>query len=142
MDEPSLDGVRQLIVWIPILDADERTAADKASTLFDRAAPPQFWDGTQLLGKEVGRSLGVPTWVAWDVYLFYGPEAEWTDAGLPAPAAAMAQAGGAVIAAVGTLPARGDQSRLPAGLEGRAVVAGSTDELPTLLAKVARTSSR
>lgn len=79
---------------------------------------------------------------AWDVYLFYPPGAEWTDAGLPPPAAALGQSGnqhgGGVIAALGTLPARGDQARLPDELRGRAVMAGDYTELPALLAKVAR----
>jgi hypothetical protein len=143
VDPPALDGVRQLVVWIPMLDSDERPAADAVSAMFRDAGLPQFWDGSQLLGKEVGRSVGAPDWIAWDIYLFYRPGAEWTDAGLPPPAAALAQAGngqgeGGVVAALGTLPARGDQSRLPSWLAGRAVMAGSYDELPALLAVVAR----
>jgi hypothetical protein len=134
--------VRQLIVWLPMLDSDERPAADEASTRFRGGGAPQFWDGGQLLGVEVARSLGEPDWIAWDVYLFYGPDAEWTEAGLPPPAAALWQGGsdrgGGVIAARGTLPARGDQSILPARLQGRAVVAGSYTELPALLSRVAR----
>ncbi len=126
-----------------MLDSDEREAADAISIMFRDAAVPQFWDGNQLLGKAVARSVGAPTWVAWDIYLFYRPDAEWTDAGLPVPAAALAQAGnekgGGVIAALGTLPARGDQSGVPESLEGRAVMAGSHAELPALLAQVART---
>ncbi len=125
-----------------MLDSDERAAADEASTIFGEAGLRQFWDGNQLLGKEVARSVGVPRWVAWDVYLFYRAGAEWTEAGLPPPAAALAQAGnelgGGVIAARGTLPARGDQAGLPALLEGRAVVAGPYSELPVLLSEVAR----
>ena len=139
---PSLDGMHQLIVWIPMLDSDERPAADEASAMFADSAVPQFWDGTQLLGKEVARSVGVPEWVAWDVYLFYGPGAEWTDAGLPPPAAALAQSGtergGGVIAANGTLPPRGDQELLPPMLRERAVMVGAYAELPELLSQVAR----
>ena len=142
VDAALLDGVHQLIVWIPMLDSDERPAAVRASEMFGDAGVAQFWDGTQLLGKEVARSVGAPQWVAWDIYLFYGPGAEWTDAGLPPPDAALAQAsngrGGGVVAARGTLPPRGDQSVLPRWLEGRAVVAGSYADLPRLLARVAR----
>lgn len=125
-----------------MLDSDELPAAIEVSPMFDPAGLPQFWDGSQLLGKEVGRSVGAPSWVAWDVYLFYGPDAEWSDAGLPPPAAALAQAGngtgGGVVAAIGTLPPRGDQSGLPAVLQGRAVMAGTYGELSALLSKVAR----
>ena len=125
-----------------MLDSDERAAADKVSAMFADGGVPQFWDARQLLGVEVARSLGVPQWVAWDVYLFYGSDAEWTEVGLPPPAAALAQAGsdrgGGVVAARGTLPPRGDQSRLPDMLRNRAVVAGAYADLPALLAQVAR----
>jgi len=133
--------MHQLIVWIPMLDSDERAAVDDASALFRDAGLPQFWDGEQRLGVEVARSVGAPGWVAWDVYLFYRPGAEWTDAGLPPPAAALAQAsngrGGGVIAATGTLPPRGDQAGVPDRLAGRAVMAGTYAELAPLLARVA-----
>jgi hypothetical protein len=132
----------QMVVWIPMLDDDERGAAEAASAMFRDVVLPQFWDGTQLLGKEVARSVGVPEWTAWDVYLFYGPDAEWTDAGIPTPTAALGQASnggrGGVIAASGTLPARGDQAGLPERFEGRAVMAGTYAELPELLSVVAR----
>lgn len=124
-----------------MLDSDERPAAEKASRLLAGAGVEQFWDGRQKLGAEVARSLGLSPWIAWDIYLFYGPGAAWTDAGLPAPAAALAQAssdrGGGVVAAIGTLPARGDQSVLPDWLAGRAVLAGAYADLPVLLADVA-----
>jgi hypothetical protein len=133
--------VHQIVVWIPMLDSDERPAADEASGLFGDAGLPQFWDGEQRLGVEVARSVGAPTWVAWDVYLFYRPGAEWTDAGLPPPDAALAQAsnerGGGVIAARGTLPPRGDQAGVPERLAGRAVMAGTYAELAPLLSEVA-----
>jgi hypothetical protein len=145
VDEPALDGVHQLVVWIPMLDSDERPAAVEVSAMF-RDAVPQFWDGAQLLGKEVARSVGAPSWVAWDVYLFYGPGAEWTDAGLPPPAAALAQAGtgegGGVVATIGTLPARGNQTWIPSRLAGRVVMAGTYEELPALLGEVARRFAR
>jgi hypothetical protein len=133
--------MHQVIVWIPMLDSDERGAAGEASALFGHAGLPQFWDGEQLLGVEVARSVGAPKWVAWDVYLFYRPGVEWTEAGLPPPAAALAQAsnerGGGVIAVRGTLPPRGDQAGVPEHLAGRAVMAGSYAELAPLLSEVA-----
>jgi len=124
-----------------MLDSDERAAVDDASDSFAAAGLRQFWDGEQLLGKEVARSVGAPQWVAWDVYLFYRAGAEWPDAGLPPPDAALAQAsnqhGGGVIAAKGTLPPRGDQAGVPARLAGRAVMAGTYAELESLLSEVA-----
>ena len=126
-----------IVVWIPMLDGDELPAAQKASAQFGDVRAPQFWDGEQKLGKEVARSLGAPEWTAWDIYLFYPPGAEWTDQGLPPPEAALAQAGGVVVGAKGTLPPLPDQSRLPKRLRDRADVVGEQSNLDALLAKVA-----
>jgi hypothetical protein len=120
-----------------MLDGDEQSAAIDASAQFRDAHAPQFWDGAQKLGKEVGRSLGAAGWTAWDIYLFYPPGAEWTDAGLPPPEAALAQAGGVVVGTPGSLPPAADQSRLPAKMRGRAIVVGEQADLDALLAKVA-----
>lgn len=123
------------VVWIPMLDGDELPAAVTASALYRDRAAPQFWDGSKLLGKEVARSLGVPDWTAWDIYLFYPPGATWTAAGLPRPAMMLAQAFGTVIALPDTLPAAPDQSAVPERFAGRIVVVGEQTHLEALLAK-------
>lgn len=139
LDNANAKGLKVIAVWIPMLDNDERPAAQDASATL--AAVPQFWDGEKLLGKEVARSLGVPEQTAWDIYLFYPPGAEWTDAGMPLPEAALAQAGGVVVGMKGTLPPLADQSRLPHKLQGRAEVVGDPSNLETLIAKVAEAFS-
>lgn len=101
-----------------------------------------FWDGETRLGREIGRGLGVEGWVAWDIYLFYPPEAVWTDAGPPQPEAVLAQAAGVVVGAKGTLPARGDAAELPAEFRQRVDVVGKQEELTELLAQVAATRTK
>jgi hypothetical protein len=125
-----------------MLDADELPAADEASLRFRDLAVPQFWDGSRSFGKEVARSVGADEWTAWDIYLFYAPGAEWVDAGLPAPAAALAQAGGVVVGTKGTLPPAGDQTRLPKRMRGRADVVGEQSNFEALLARVAEPFAR
>lgn len=120
-----------------MLDGDELPAAIDASAQFRDLPFPQFWDGGQKLGKEVARSVGAPAWTAWDIYLFYPPGAEWTDRGLPAPEAALAQAGGVVVGTPGSLPPVVDQSRVPGRLRDHAIVVGKQSNLEALLAKVA-----
>ncbi len=121
-----------------MLDSDELPSAQRISSMYGDTGAPQYWDGKQLLGKEVTRSLGVhPDHVAWDIYLFYPPDAEWTDAGLPPPAKVLAQARGLVIGAKGTLAPKGDQSMLPPWYEGRADIVGKPPELAALLTEVA-----
>ncbi|MEO7736123.1 MAG: hypothetical protein ABIY55_34515 [Kofleriaceae bacterium] len=134
LNNASIKNLRTIVVWIPMLDNDELPAAQEASGKL--VGVPQFWDGTQLLGHEVARSVGAPEWIAWDVYLFYPPGTEWTDRGLPVPEAALAQAGGVVVGTKGTLPALADQSHLPRKLQGRAEVVGAQSNLEALLAKV------
>lgn len=121
-----------------MLDSDDRESAEEISSTFSDKPIPQFWDGERLLGKEVSRSLGVDaTHASWDIYLFYPPDAEWTDAGLPPPAKVIVQAMGVVIGAKGTLPPKGDQSRVPEWAQGRADVVGEQPELGTLLTAIA-----
>ena len=53
-----------------------------------RMGDPQvqhFYDPQNLTGRAVAESLGHPGKVAWDIYLFYDPRAQWGD-GLPLPA--------------------------------------------------------
>lgn len=120
-----------------MLDSDERSSAVAMTITFADKPIPQFWDGERMLGKEVSRSLGVdPEKVSWDIYLFYPPDVEWTDAGLPPPEKVIVQAMGVVIGGKGTLPPRGDQSDLPKWAEGRADVVGEQRELGQLLTTI------
>jgi hypothetical protein len=130
-------GVHTIVVWIPMLDGDERSAVDGAAAIFAGTAAPQFWDGAQLFGKAVGRSLGAADWPAWDVYLFYPPGARWDAQGPPAPEAALAQAGGVVVGSPGSLPPAADQSRLLDALRGHAIVVGEQADLAALFTRVA-----
>lgn len=125
-----------------MLDGDELPAAAMASEAFRDRPIPQFWDGENKLGLEVARSLGVDKWTAWDIYLFYPPGAEWTEQGLPPPGAALAQAGGVVVAAKGVLPPVGDQSRIPKRLRGKADAVGEQTDLEALLSRVAITFAK
>lgn len=121
-----------------MVDGDDRSSAEDMTSTFGDKPIPQFWDGELLLGKEVSRSIGIePERAAWDIYLFYPPDAEWTDAGLPPPAKVIAQSMGVVVGAKGTLPPKGDQSRLAKWYEGRADVVGEQSELAELLSAIA-----
>jgi hypothetical protein len=129
------------VVWIPMLDGDERPAAERVTSHFPSGVP-QFWDGRQAFGKEVSRSIGEPTEVAWDIYLFYPADVEWPPGGnLPPPSGVLAQIGlgdgTGVVGSKGLLPPKGDQTLLPPFLEGRAEIVGTEDELASLLRQVA-----
>jgi hypothetical protein len=119
-----------------MLDSDDRPSAEAMTSTFADKPIPQLWDGERLLGTEVGRSLALDR-VAWDIYLFYPPGAEWTDAGIPPPAKVLAQGFGGVIALKGTLPPKGDQSSLPKPYGDRVEIVGESSELAELLTAVA-----
>ena len=120
-----------------MLDSDDRADAEEQSAQFADVKVPQFWDGKKLLGWEVSRSFGMNDRAAWDIYLFYPPGAEWTDAGLPPAEKAIAQARGGVIGLKGTLPAKGDQSNVPEWGKGLIDIVGEPAELAALLSAIA-----
>jgi hypothetical protein len=75
-----LDGLRTLIVWVPMLLPDNEAAAEPVARTLPGAE--HFWDGDRRLAEEMGRALGVTAkeslgvdgglGLAWDVYLAYG----------------------------------------------------------------------
>ena len=119
-----------------MLDDDERPAAVTESARFADLRIPQFWDGKQALGREVARSLGAPDWTAWDIYLFYPPDADWLGPSFPIPDTALVQTHGAILANKGKLPPLADQARLPPQFKDRAEVVGEISALPSLLSQV------
>ena len=78
------------IVWIPILEKDSREAALPSVKYLSNKRFQHFYDQDQLVGKEVARSVGWEGHVAWDIYLFYDPYADWNQ-GPPTPASWMHQ---------------------------------------------------
>lgn len=84
-------GVAAAIIWIPMIEGDsESAAATSAGQLADPRAT-HFYDPQRLAGAAVAGSIGAPSHVAWDMYLFYEPAARW-------PAAEGRTAGGVLPA--------------------------------------------
>lgn len=77
--------IEVLVVWIPAINGDDYAAANRSlnKIVDDRAR--HYWDGGQELGDAFSPILGIRSRMAWDVYLLYGPEADWKDAP-PVPA--------------------------------------------------------
>ena len=68
------------IVWIDMLPTDNEAAAKRSSRIFEDPRVKQFHDPDRKAGRAIARDLlyedGGP---AWDIYLFYDKDAEWTD---------------------------------------------------------------
>ena len=61
-----------MLVWIPMMDEDERASAVTMTRQFDDRDVEEFWDRQRLLGQEVNRNLALePDHAAWNIYLFY-----------------------------------------------------------------------
>jgi len=74
-----------LVVWIPAIAGDDYGAAVRSLAKIYDDRSRHYWDGSQSLGEAFAPVLEIRSKMAWDVYLLYGPDAEWKDAP-PAPA--------------------------------------------------------
>lgn len=82
--------VRAYAVWVPILESDTVSTVGKATTILPDARVSRYWDATGELVKAYAPVLSLGERPAWDVYLLYGPDAEWK-AEPPTPTAWMHQ---------------------------------------------------
>ncbi|HET7768365.1 MAG TPA: hypothetical protein VFN74_06280 [Chloroflexota bacterium] len=92
---PAAD-VAAAIVWLPMIASDEGSGVRDAPTLVPDSRARHFYDPARFAGRAIARSLGTPgseRQTAWDMYLFYGPDAEWHD-DPPSPDAWLHQLGG------------------------------------------------
>ena len=93
------DRVRAYIVWLPIFGGDFKGEARKFSNSFRDKRVSYFLDPESETGKLWERVLKTERFIAWDVYLLYGPDAEWREEPVP-PAFWMHQLGGVTKAPV------------------------------------------
>ena len=66
------------IVWIKKLPGDSAQTAQKAAEVFTDHRVCHFYDPQKSSGKAIAKCVGWTDQVAWDIYLFYKPEDEWT----------------------------------------------------------------
>ena len=77
--------LRGHLVWIPMLAADYLNTAIAQEVFFQDERISQYWDGEQVFGRLVSRSLELAAPVAWDIYLLYSPGTIWRGEMMPAP---------------------------------------------------------
>jgi hypothetical protein len=70
------DRLRAYIIWLPILQSDDRASAEKRSGEFADKRLTYFWDSERLTGKVWQRVLDIGG-IAWDVYFLYSADARW-----------------------------------------------------------------
>ena len=71
------------VLWVPRRGGQEKDVPNATRIVADSSAH-EFWDGNDLLGIDYKQVLG---WRgnAWDVYMLYGPKAQWNGDLPPAP---------------------------------------------------------
>lgn len=70
-------NLRVYIVWLPILNKDDRGAAVQRTAEFHDDRLSYFWDGERRTGQLWQRVLDLRG-IAWDVYFLYDAKAKWT----------------------------------------------------------------
>jgi hypothetical protein len=71
------------VLWVPRRGGREKDVPSATRVIADASAH-EYWDGGDLLGADYKQVLG---WRgnAWDVYMVYGPKAQWTGDLPPTP---------------------------------------------------------
>ena len=68
--------MRIYVVWIDILQSDDKYSAYLRSTEFDNPRVSYYWDRYKLTGAEWQEVIDIDN-VAWDIYFLYGSDASW-----------------------------------------------------------------
>jgi hypothetical protein len=79
------EKLRGVIVWIPMLETDNREAANNRKTKFSDPRVKQFWDQDRVFGRLLSQTLHLKESIAWDVYLVYPPGHSWDKEFPPRP---------------------------------------------------------
>jgi len=66
-------------VWVPILPSDGEFAVGRATKNLPDDRVRHYWDAQGELVKSFAPVLGIESGKAWDVYLLYDKDLEWTD---------------------------------------------------------------
>ena len=73
-------GIQVSIVWIDMLPGDNEKAATKSSAIFNDPRVKQFYDPGRKSGYAIAKDLLYKNaGPAWDIYLYYDRDAQWTD---------------------------------------------------------------
>ena len=67
------------IVWINMLSGDSEETAQKSAGIIDDQHVRHFYDPNKWSGEAIAETIRWEEKVAWDIYLFYKPDAEWLD---------------------------------------------------------------
>lgn len=86
--------LQTFVVHVPVIGAKAKDVAP-AARLLENSHVRHYWNGSGEFGRALAKAVQLKndkeTVYAWDVWLLYGPEAEWTNATIPQPELLMHQ---------------------------------------------------
>lgn len=86
--------LRTFVVHVPVIGATNSDVAP-ATQLLQNPNVTHYWNASGAFGRELAKAVGLTRGdalvYAWDVWLIYGPEAVWGNAGPPQPRYLMQQ---------------------------------------------------
>ena len=84
IEKMSDKNISVIIVWTNMLKSDDKESAYYAASMFKDPSVVQFFDADNKFGDMVARKLSPQGQKAWDIYMFYDKDVEWTG-GIPRP---------------------------------------------------------
>lgn len=79
LDDLPGQEIRVYSAWVPILASDAQTTVERAAKNLPDRRVWHYWDRDAELVSNFVPILGLGKRPAWDVYMCYDPDAEWTD---------------------------------------------------------------
>ncbi len=82
IEDPDL---RVFVIWTPRYPGDDRAIAVAATKIVPDPRAAHFWDAGGFVPRQYGKILDLPEHdqFAWDTYMVFGRDAEWTN--FPSP---------------------------------------------------------
>ncbi len=85
IDKMKEKNIGVIVVWTNMLKSDDATTAQYSASMFDDYKNvTQFFDGKNQFGDIVARTINPKGEKAWDIYLFFDGDAQWSQK-LPRP---------------------------------------------------------
>lgn len=84
------EDLRLYMVWLPILDDDDREAAQRSANRILDPRVTHYWGSDQELTRAFKAPLGLEEGKAWDIFVLYDDDAAWADE-VPSPFSFMHQ---------------------------------------------------
>jgi len=86
--------LKTFVVHVPVIGAKAKDVMP-AARLLENPQVRNYWNASGEFGRALARAVQLKndkeTVYAWDVWLLYGPDAEWTDTAIPQPELLMHQ---------------------------------------------------